>query len=212
MLNWITGVIGAFVNLIPSPIRQLVHYVVHGLAAVVNGVFGHVLNAWRGLASFTVSLGHQIEDFAFQVAAKFIQILHVTIPAVEHWVERGIAAVVARIAAVLAWAVREFGIVRAWVTALLVALWHLVLRDVYDPLFAFATWLKKYLLLWGYTAWWYITHPASLAELLILPLADSLERHAWELAGKLGTFLLALVVKNLKHVLQLAEDILSAVL
>lgn len=69
-------------------------------------------------------------------------------------------------------------------------------------------WIPKYAI----TAWWWVTHPAALAEQLGLYLVAWLEREAWTIAPYLGKFLLALLVHNIPRVAKLAEDVIAAVL
>jgi hypothetical protein len=83
---------------------------------------------------------------------------------------------------------------------------------IWVPLKSYADQIWRDLLKWGYTAWWYITHPAALAELLGDPLVLWLEVNAWRIGRQLGTFALALVVHNLRRFAQLAEDVIAAVL
>lgn len=64
----------------------------------------------------------------------------------------------------------------------------------------------------GATMWHYFTHLAAFAELLIMFLVASLERHAWEIGKLLGEFFLALVVHNMVKFAKLLEDIVNAVL
>jgi hypothetical protein len=64
----------------------------------------------------------------------------------------------------------------------------------------------------GATMWHYFTHLADFAELLIMFLVASLERHAWQIGKLLGTFFLSLVVHNMVKFAKLLEDIVNAVL
>jgi hypothetical protein len=64
----------------------------------------------------------------------------------------------------------------------------------------------------GATMWHYFTHLADFAELLIMFLVASLEKHAWEIGKLLGTFFLSLVVHNMVKFAHLVEDIVNAVL
>jgi hypothetical protein len=62
------------------------------------------------------------------------------------------------------------------------------------------------------TAWWWVTHPDQLALVLFWWTLHYLERFAWTAAQYLGEFALALVMRNLRRFLHLAEEILAAVL
>jgi hypothetical protein len=61
-------------------------------------------------------------------------------------------------------------------------------------------------------AFWWVTHPAQLAETLGWHLVRFLEDNAWTAAGYLGKFILALILRNAGRVARLAEDIITAIL
>lgn len=69
-------------------------------------------------------------------------------------------------------------------------------------------WIPHY----AFTAWWWVTHPASLVSILGWHIVRWLEDHAWEAAHWLGGFVTALVLRNTRTVAHLAESIISAVL
>ena len=61
-------------------------------------------------------------------------------------------------------------------------------------------------------AYWWVTHPGDLANLLFWHLVRSLENQAWTAAEYLGEFIVALIARNALRVARLAETILAAVL
>lgn len=64
----------------------------------------------------------------------------------------------------------------------------------------------------GAIVWHYLTHAADLVEFLWDALIAKIEKEAWTVAEKLGTFFLALFIKNLRKFLELIEDVIDAVL
>lgn len=62
------------------------------------------------------------------------------------------------------------------------------------------------------TAWWWVTHPDRLAEVLAWWVVHWLERNAWTAARYLGEFTLALLRHELRRVADLAETVLAAIL
>jgi hypothetical protein len=72
--------------------------------------------------------------------------------------------------------------------------------------------IRHYIPRFAFTAWWWVTHPASLTEILGWYLLAWLERQAWTAARYLGEFVAALITKNARRVAELAETILAAVL
>jgi hypothetical protein len=76
-------------------------------------------------------------------------------------------------------------------------LWHVITYDI--PHYAM-------------TAWWWVNHPAQLADVLGWHLVRFLEERAWAVAEYLGEFILALLLRNVRRVALLAEHILTAIL
>jgi hypothetical protein len=62
------------------------------------------------------------------------------------------------------------------------------------------------------TAWWWVTHPAQLAEALGWHLVRWLEDNAWTAADYLGQFALALILRNVRRIAHLAEHVITAIL
>lgn len=63
----------------------------------------------------------------------------------------------------------------------------------------------------GALVYGYITHPGRLVELIWDSLWANVESHAWDLAGDLGKFAVALIWRNLDKFLVLIEDIFDAI-
>lgn len=64
----------------------------------------------------------------------------------------------------------------------------------------------------AYYAWWYVTHPEAFVKLLFWPLIAMLEANAEQAAQYLGEFALHLIIRQLRPLLRVAEQILAAVL
>jgi hypothetical protein len=69
-------------------------------------------------------------------------------------------------------------------------------------------WIPRYAM----TAWWWVTHPASLAKSLFWHILRELEDNADQAAEYLGAFTLALLVKQTRTVVTVLEHIIAAVL
>jgi hypothetical protein len=63
----------------------------------------------------------------------------------------------------------------------------------------------------GAIIWGYITHPGKLVDLIWDSLWSTVEARAWDLAGDLGKFAVALIWKHLDKFLVLIEDIFDAI-
>lgn len=212
MLNWLDKYWQAIRGTVGGAASDAIHWSEHAIMGAVHAVFSVVTAAWGRFYSEFHNVYEGVNFFMAKVRDFATYVLHVVIPNLSRWVSAWIASLRRGLAdlgsllqrtAVLLTA----KIVKAYQDALSWTVAH-----VWAPLWAIAQKLRADLQKWGYTAWWYITHPAALADLLILYLATSAEKQAWALARTLGTFGLALVVRNLPRFLRLAEDIITAVL
>ena len=212
MISWITGWVSKFLGLVPDAVIALVHWALHAVVTAVEFVFADVAKAWRAYWAAVAALERATWDFGRAVFGLAVKVL-------KYWIPRLIADL--RAAALSLW----HGIHWVWSHSVALIndlrklawkwindLWHLVLRDVWKPLHDFTEHLYHLILTWAYVAWWWVTHLDRLAEAMVFHLAASIERHAWQLARLLGTFLTALVLHNARRLVVLAEQILAAVL
>lgn len=108
-----------------------------------------------------------------------------------------------------------FGNVKgAWVS--LVDAYHDIVTGVHT--FVSAVWnelnliITYYIPTYAFTAWWWVTHLDDLALVLLWHVLKWLEHYAWTAALYLGEFILALIVRNIRRIMLLAETIVTAVL
>lgn len=180
--------------------------------SVILSVFRLVGGAWNGLTDAFRAFHSALDNWSHEVYLFGDYLIRHLIPSIVRWAERELAklsAFISRVYDDLQRAVNDL-ILRIASTARALTKW--VLDNVYDPLKEYADQIWADLKKWGYTAWWYITHPDALAELIIFPIATSLEKHAWQLAGQLGKFALSLVLANVRQFINLIEDIVDSVL
>jgi hypothetical protein len=212
MLSWLDSFFSRVRGAIGSAVSDAIHYAVHALAAVVFAVFGLVGRAWSALVGAVRSFHAQLDRFAQEIINFATYVVKVLVPGVVAWVKTEIT----RLETALAQAAHDLA---TWVNDLIgriaaaaadVIQW--VLANVWAPVQAAIGLLTANLEKWGYTAWYYITHPDQLAELLINSIVTSLETHSWDIAKRLGQFTLALIAQNIPRLLQLIEDILTAVI
>lgn len=212
MISWITGWVGKFLGLVPQAILDLVHWGLHALASVINAIFGNVARAWHTFWGAMAVIERACFDFGAAVFGLAVKVLKYWVPRIWAEIKRVVAALWHGIDWVWTHAVKLVSELRATAWHWILDLWHMVLRDVWKPLKDYADHIWALLVKWGFTAWWWITHLPSLAEALVFHLAAAIERHAWELARILGTFLTALVLHNVRRFVLLLETILAAVL
>lgn len=137
--------------------------------------------------------------------------LHVRIPGIISWAGTGFARLLAAIIGLARALARDVAMLTGLLASRITALTTWILRKVWAPLWAFITATYRDLLKWGWVAWWWITHLASLAEAMIFFIARAMEKYAWELAGMLGRFVVSLIVRNARKIAEVAESIVVAV-
>jgi hypothetical protein len=211
MLNWLDRFFGKVSGAIGAEISKAVHWAFHALASVVFAVFGLVGKAWalfvRGVHDFMAA----IDKLGAEIIAFASWLVHVEIPAILRWAGAELAKLSSALANIYDWAVKAIADVIRRIEAAISDVTKWVLRNVWDPLKAYADKIYNDLLKWGFYAYNVLTHPQALADSLLLFLVNSLERAAWDIGQKLGTFLLALISANIKKLLILIEDIVTAV-
>lgn len=212
MFDWVTGWFIKWAPLVDQKIRDMVHWAIHAVASVLIAVFRHVLDAWKWLIYGLAFLGYEEIHFAEDVWNFGRRVVHVYIPRLLKWTWGWIGFLHKLIWTIYSALVRALDTLRKLAWSWILALWRNVLRFVWDPLKRFADLIWHDLIKWGWTAWWWITHPEALAGFLFWHIIHWLEFYAWEAGRRLGTFGLALVRHNLRRFLILAEDVISAVL
>lgn len=210
--DWLTGWFARVAGDVGQHIADAVHWAIHAVAVVVLAVFDHVTGAWRDLAGWTWAFFRAYYSALFWIGAKIWHILRVAIPRVISWARGWFAFLLRFIRSWVAWLWKQVRATIALIYREISSVIRWTVQHVFDPLWRWAQFLWRLVKAWAWVAFWYITHPAALAERLIFWIAASLERNAWALAGILGRFLTALFVRNLARAVRLFETILTAVL
>lgn len=212
MLDWLAGFFGAFLPSIPGAIVNMVHLAARAITSWAGRIFASVGDAWNDLWNAHGGLLAGLEHFAWRVWRHLVAIVQRDLP----WLYQAIVGLKRLLVRYVAWLwahVRGLYLILVKIirrTAADITSW--VQRDIWAPLKRQADRIWHDLIQWGYTAWYYITHPDKLAALVGPALVAWLEGEAWSLGGKLGTFFVALFVRNLRRVALLVEDILHAAL
>ena len=212
MLQWIAGYVARWTGYVEQNTRGLVQWGLHALAGVVYAVFGNVGKAWGDLRT---ALGwmHQAADyFVAYTVGHLAAIIKVDLPKLWNYAVAAFKAAEQLALHYYRLAVAAIKVAEQLAAHLVAALQAWVVAHVWTPLLALAKQLRADLLKWGYTAWWYITHPGKLAPILLAPLVAAAESSFFAIAGPAGRFALRLVVHQLPKLLTLAEQIVAAVL
>lgn len=80
VLSWLESFITAAGSLVPSPIRDFVHWALHGIVGVVSTVFHQVTSAWDSLASSTAAFSRDLAGFADVVFHQLWRVITYYIP------------------------------------------------------------------------------------------------------------------------------------
>jgi hypothetical protein len=212
VFDWITHWFISWAPLVEQKVRDMVHWAIHAVASVLIGVFRHVLDAWKWVIYGLAFLGYEEIHFAEDVWNFGRRVVLVYLPRLLRWAWGWIQFLHKLIWTIYGDLVRALDSLRKLAWSWILDLWRNVLRFVWDPLKRFADLIWHDLLKWGWTAWWWITHPEELAGFLFWHIIHWLEFYAWEAGKRLGTFGLSLVRHNLHRFLILVEDVISAVL
>lgn len=212
MLTWLDNFFSGVSSTIGSAISNAVHWAIHAVSAVFLAVFSLVGKAWNTLVSAIVAFHIALQRFGTEVINFATYVVRVLIPKLARWAESELAKLKAYADEIYDWAKKSVADLITRIEQAVKDVTDWVIKTVYDPLKAYADLIWNDLKLWGYTAWWWVTHLQDLADAMIVNIATSLEKNAWALAKMLGEFALNLVRAHLKEFIQLAEDIITAVL
>lgn len=210
--DWLTGWFARVAGDIGQHIADAIHWAIHAVAVVALAVFDHVFGAWRDLARWTADFFRAFGSALYWIGAKIWHILRVAIPNVIRWARGWFAFLLRLIRSWVAWLWKQ-------IRATIALLWQQIGRvvrwawtNIFLPLWAWTRFLFRLVKAWAWVAFWWITHLASLAEAMVFHMAAAIERHAWELAGLLGKFFLALLIRNLARFVRVVETIIAAVI
>lgn len=219
MLNWIyntaKGAFGFVTGSLETFWNEMVSFVwgvVHGVIGWLEGFFGVILKAWNFLGEVAEFVG-RIGEAAFGAITHWISdFVNHTLPSIWKWISHAIQWAEHHISQLATWAYNHISnaVKSAWHWVEGAKTW--VLHHVWRPLEHLATYVWHHLTQWAHTAWWAVTHPAKLANLVFWDLVNLVQRNAWKLARQFGQWVTELVMANILRFVHLAEDIIAAVL
>src|SRR5260370_13674917 len=219
MFGWLANALKSLLGAGASASAASVQAALNVIATVFNTTYkywhtvsGHVGNRWQELTRTLLYMRNNLQQFLFSKDLLDVLIVKRYIPWVSKWigwlggrVRNEITALQKRLQAeIAAGDARQHAYTRSVLFWVVIHVLGFLLRLVTR---AFA-WINGI----GATMWHYFTHLADFAELLFMFLVAALERHAWDVAGLLGKFFLALIVKNVVRFASLVETIIDAVL
>jgi phenylpyruvate tautomerase PptA (4-oxalocrotonate tautomerase family) len=212
MLGWLDRFFSAAAGTIGGAVSNAIHWAIHAAMAVVLSVFGLVTGAWSVLVDAYHLFLSGLDRFTAEVIRFASYVVHDLIPRVVRWAERELAKLSAALAAVYRDLIRAVNDLILRIAAAVRSVTAWVIREVYDPLRKYADLIWADLLKWGFYAWSVLTHLAAFADTFLMYLVRALEKQAWAVAKQLGTFTLAILHTQLKTIISVIEDILTAVI
>lgn len=212
MLDWLHGVVYTLYGYVPGPVKDLIHSALRGLIGALNAVTGNMWTVWWNWITAMTAAGGVFNWFCGGVLTVLSWLVKEAIPfasnlALRAWTrllnfEKKIEAdLLSGLQAVRDLASRLVQDAIAWVT-----------QNVWNPLWGYIQDLYDKATRWAYTAWFYVTHPAALAELIFWSLWDVFTRNAWSVARVVGEWALRLVLQNSVSGVRLVEQIVTDVL
>src|SRR5574337_302127 len=153
-----------------------------------------------------------VETFAHAVYAYLYKLVKVLLPQILNWVNNQLAQLTGWVWGYITGLIRSLDSLRRYLLAQISAVTSWVLHSVFDPLIAQVKSLWTKLQQWGYTAYWYVTHPQDLADLLLHYLLVSLQKSVWAVARTMGEFFARLFLQNVPRTITLIEQIIADVL
>lgn len=208
ILGLITGSWQSAINAVVTWVRDLenTHY------TYWHTVTGRVGAAWQQLTRTLLWLMQNMQEYMFAQGLFDTLIIKHVIPWLGSWISWLGGRVRQEINTTIAMLRREYkagdAAQHAYTRSVLVWVVIHVLAFLYALVRRLFGWIDGI----GATMWHYFTHLADFAELLIMFLVASLEKHAWEIGGLLGKFFLALIIRNVVRFATLVETIVDAVL
>lgn len=212
MLSWLRKHFAAAAGIIPDAVREFVYQQVYAVMAFLGTIVNHVAASWNYMWSFTKVLYTAFDVFGHAVYSYFARLVRVVLPGIIRWASGRIAQVEKWVSGWVTVILRDAEAAKNYLVKLIGEAVKWAVDNIWSPLWAELLTVKANLTKWGYTAWWYITHPGSLADLLLLYLVASLQRSIWNIARIMGEFLFKTVLSQLPRSLALIEQILADVL
>jgi len=212
MITWLYTTVYSLWSGISSGVKDFVHAVVHALIGALDAVAGRMWTVWWSMLSTAWTAVGVFAWFCRGVWYVLYWLVILQVPAL--WTQaQGLLHQLVDMSqwlynTALGWlhdaeslAQRLADNTVAWVT-----------RNVWNPLWGYVQDLYAKLTTWGWTAYYYVTHPDDLAQLLFWALFGVFARNAFGIGRYIGDWVLRLVLANLAGSVNLAEEILTDVL
>lgn len=212
VFDWLKSWFPKWLGIIPDAIINLVHWSIHAVTGWAGNIFSLVGASWTDYFKSHLTFFTGITHFAWRTWRHFEAILKHDFPTLWRWVRDAKTFLQRMIRLVERLALRLYHNALAFIKRVRNDIVQWVHRDIWKPLHDFSTWLKIHLIKWGYTAWYYVTHPDKLAAALFWFIVGLLEKNAWQVAPKVGTFFLTLFLHNMRRIAHVLEDIIDAAL
>lgn len=219
MFDFFAAAFNAVVNLITGTWQQAVTAIVNWVNQIEyahygywHTVAGNVLNGWQQMTRGCLIALQGLQQFMFAQSLLDYVIMRQRIPWLANWIAWLGGKTVDDLRNAIDMLRREYragddaehGYTRSVLEWVLVHVLAYLLGRILD----LVSWITGI----GSTMWHYFTHLADFADLLFWFLVAALESRAWDVADKLGEFLLALIIRNLGRFARLLETIIDAVI
>lgn len=212
MVTWLYNTVYNLYSRLPGSVKDFVHSVLSGLLGALNAVAGNMWTVWWYMVDAATSLPGVIAyvfNYLYRAVwwllTVFVLDVYRNLARLDKWIidhyKRALAYADQLISDLTA---KAWGWVQDAIT------W--VNQHVWTPLWGYVQDLYDKMTRWAYTAYYYVTHPAALAELVFWSLWDVFTRNAFDVARIVGEWALRMVLQNSVTGVKLVEQIVTDVL
>lgn len=212
MLDWLYNTVYTLFGRVSGAVKDLIHSVVSGILGALNAVAGVMWAAWWDLVWASQVAIQAIEWFTGNVMALLWWLTTQAVPDLIKRLENLGKQALAWVEQIWsqAWSLVQDLRELAWGWVQDAIRW--VNQNIWQPLYGWVQDLYQKMTDWAYTAWFYVTHPDALAEVIFWSLWGVFARNAFPVAKYVGEWLLRTVMQNAVSSIKLVESILTDVL
>lgn len=212
MLSWVSKVLKQAKGDVSAAAHHLIYTLLHGVTGILHALFGNVEKEWKRLWSIALSFDHGLWYFVRAVGHGLHHILCVMIPHLATWIWGVIVGLAKEVEKFVKWMLSKVDYILKLIDHEIDALRDWVLQHIWDPLFGYIKDLYDKLTKWAYTAWYYITHPQKLADLLFWYLWNTFTRQIDSALLRMGDWLTRWFLANVIKAAAIVETIIANII
>lgn len=212
MLDWLYNTVYTLYGRLPGSVKDLINSALRGILGALNAVAGNMWTVWWDMVAMAQSLPG-IVKWAFNGIYHAldwllnVEIAHIWNLLQPLWLQ--VQKLTKKVVELIAQAIADVT-AKVWRWVQDTITW--VNQHVWLPLWGWVQDLYDKMTRWAYTAWFYVTHPDALAEVLFWSLWGVFTRNALTVSRSIGEWALRMVLQNAVTGVKLVEQIITDVL